>query len=60
MNLLAEVDQPGSLIHNYVTQLSLLLSRRAAGLVSPQARMARFKEEILLRDSKRLSIFFSK
>ncbi|OMP06399.1 hypothetical protein CCACVL1_01594, partial [Corchorus capsularis] len=42
MKLLAEVDQPGSLIDNYVTQLSFVLSRKAAGLVSLQARLARF------------------
>ncbi|KAG6764928.1 hypothetical protein POTOM_032417 [Populus tomentosa] len=40
MKLLAEVDQPGSLIDNYVTQLSFVLSRKAAGLVSLQARLA--------------------
>lgn len=46
MNLLAEVDQPGSLIDNYVTQLSFLLSRKAAGLVSLQARLARFQHRL--------------
>ncbi|GMN62401.1 hypothetical protein TIFTF001_031476 [Ficus carica] len=45
MKLLAEVDQPGSLIDNYVTQLSFVLSRKAAGLVSLQARLASFKQE---------------
>ncbi|GAB2227464.1 hypothetical protein Droror1_Dr00009286 [Drosera rotundifolia] len=54
MKLLAEVDQPGSLIDNYVTQLSFVLSRKAAGLVSLQARLARFQhrlkeQEILTR-----------
>ncbi|KAK4372590.1 hypothetical protein RND71_007974 [Anisodus tanguticus] len=43
MKLLAEVDQPGSLIDNYVTQLSFVLSRKAASLVSLQARLARFQ-----------------
>ncbi|KAL6897754.1 hypothetical protein ACP4OV_006713 [Aristida adscensionis] len=46
MNLLAEVDQPGSLIDSYVTQLSFLLSRKAAGLVSLQARLARFQHRL--------------
>ncbi|XP_072975038.1 kinesin-like protein KIN-13A [Typha angustifolia] len=46
MNLLAEVDQPGSLIDNYVTQLSFVLSRKAAGLVSLQARLARFQHRL--------------
>ncbi|KAK1417782.1 hypothetical protein QVD17_26916 [Tagetes erecta] len=32
MKLLAEVDKPGSLIDNYVTQLSFVLSRKAASL----------------------------
>ncbi|VAH02425.1 unnamed protein product [Triticum turgidum subsp. durum] len=46
MNLLAEVDQPGSLIDDYVTQLSFLLSRKAAGLVSLQARLSRFQQRL--------------
>ncbi|KAG6575068.1 Kinesin-like protein KIN-13A [Cucurbita argyrosperma subsp. argyrosperma] len=54
MKLLAEVDQPGSHIESYVTQLSFVLSRKAAGLVSLQARLARFQhrlkeQEILTR-----------
>ncbi|TYI61727.1 hypothetical protein E1A91_D10G194000v1 [Gossypium mustelinum] len=58
MKLLAEVDQPGSLIDNYVTQLSFVLSRKAAGLVSLQARLARFqhrlKEQEILLSRKRV------
>ncbi|XP_074292267.1 kinesin-like protein KIN-13A [Silene latifolia] len=46
MKLLAEVDQPGSLIDNYVSQLSFVLSRKAAGLVSLQARLARFQHRL--------------
>ncbi|KAB5537382.1 hypothetical protein DKX38_014915 [Salix brachista] len=46
MKLLAEVEQPGSLIDNYVTQLSFVLSRKAAGLVSLQARLARFQHRL--------------
>ncbi|XP_017649557.1 kinesin-like protein KIN-13A [Gossypium arboreum] len=46
MKLLAEVDQPGSRIDNYVTQLSFVLSRKAAGLVSLQARLARFQHRL--------------
>lgn len=46
MKLLAEVDQPGSLIDNYVAQLSFVLSRKAAGLVSLQARLARFQHRL--------------
>ncbi|GAU11175.1 hypothetical protein TSUD_197990, partial [Trifolium subterraneum] len=46
MKLLAEVDQPGSLIDNYVTQLSLVLSRKAASLASLQARLTRFQHRL--------------
>ncbi|KAL6615161.1 hypothetical protein ACP70R_037431 [Stipagrostis hirtigluma subsp. patula] len=46
MNLLAEVDQPGSFIDNYVAQLNFLLSRKASGLVSLQARLARFQQRL--------------
>ncbi|KAI0504278.1 hypothetical protein KFK09_015230 [Dendrobium nobile] len=46
MNLLEEVDRPGSQIDNYVSQLSFLLSRKAAGLVSLQARLARFQHRL--------------
>ncbi|WMV31468.1 hypothetical protein MTR67_024853 [Solanum verrucosum] len=46
MKLLAEVDQPGSLIDNYVTQLSYVLSRKAASLVSLQARLSRFQHRL--------------
>ncbi|CAK8563699.1 unnamed protein product [Lathyrus sativus] len=46
MKLLAEVDQPGSLIDNYVSQLSFLLSRKEASLVSLQARLARFQHRL--------------
>ncbi|KAI4372490.1 hypothetical protein MLD38_010712 [Melastoma candidum] len=46
MKLLAEVDQPGSLVDNYVTQLNFVLSRKAASLVSLQARLARFQQRL--------------
>lgn len=46
MKLLAEVDQPGSLIDSYVTQLSFVLSRKAASLISLQARLARFQHRL--------------
>lgn len=54
MKLLAEVDQPGSRIDRYVSQLNYVLSRKAAGIVNLQARLARFQrhlkeQEILTR-----------
>ncbi|XP_039057773.1 kinesin-like protein KIN-13A [Hibiscus syriacus] len=56
MKLLAEADQPGSQIDSYVTKLSFVLSRKAASLVSLQARLARFqhrlKEEEILNPKR--------
>ncbi|KAE8734169.1 Kinesin-like protein KIF2A [Hibiscus syriacus] len=56
MKLLAEVDQPGSQVDSYVTKLSFVLSRKAASLVSLQARLARFqhrlKEEEILNQKR--------
>ncbi|XP_010548988.1 PREDICTED: kinesin-like protein KIN-13A [Tarenaya hassleriana] len=46
MKLLAEVERPGSMIDDYVTQLSFVLSRKAAGLVSLQSRLARFQHRL--------------
>ncbi|XP_073054509.1 kinesin-like protein KIN-13A [Primulina eburnea] len=46
MKLLAEVDQPGSHIDNYVTRLNFVLSSKAASLVSLQARLARFQHRL--------------
>ncbi|KAI3855185.1 hypothetical protein MKW92_036365 [Papaver armeniacum] len=46
MKLLDDVSQPGSLIDNYVSQLSYVLSRKAASLVSLQARLARFQHRL--------------
>ncbi|XP_047330944.1 kinesin-like protein KIN-13A [Impatiens glandulifera] len=46
MKLLGEVEKPGSQIDNYVSQLSFVLSRKAAGLVSLQARLARFQHRL--------------
>nr|KAJ0216878.1 hypothetical protein LSAT_V11C300141340 [Lactuca sativa] len=46
MKLLAEADKPGSLINNYVTQLSCMLSSKATNLVSLQARLSRFHHHL--------------
>ncbi|KAM7467101.1 hypothetical protein LguiB_014663 [Lonicera macranthoides] len=50
MKLLADVDQPGSMIDNYVSQLSFVLSRKAASLVSLQARLACFQHRLKEQD----------
>nr|KAJ0196452.1 hypothetical protein LSAT_V11C700376060 [Lactuca sativa] len=46
MKLLVEADKPGSLINNYVTQLSCMLSSKATNLVSLQARLSRFHHHL--------------
>lgn len=46
MKLLAEVDQPGSRIDRYVSQLNYVLSRKASGIVNLQARLARFQRHL--------------
>lgn len=50
MKLLTEIDQPGSRIDRYVSQLSFVLSRKAAGLVNLQARLARFQQHLKEQD----------
>ena len=46
MRLLTEMDQPGSRVDRYVSQLSYLLSRKAAGIVNLQTRLARFQRHL--------------
>ncbi|CAK9272839.1 unnamed protein product [Sphagnum jensenii] len=46
MKLLAEVDQPGSRIDHYVSELNYVLSQKAAGIVNLQARLARFQRHL--------------
>ncbi|CAI9289047.1 unnamed protein product [Lactuca saligna] len=43
---LFEANKPGSLINNYVTQLSCMLSSKATNLVSLQARLSRFHHHL--------------
>ncbi|KAH7365804.1 hypothetical protein KP509_18G047500 [Ceratopteris richardii] len=54
MKLLAEVEQPGSQIDVYVSQLSKLLSKKAAGLVNLQAQLAKFQK--LLKEQEIVSL----
>jgi kinesin family protein 2/24 len=46
MRLLTEMDQPGSRVDRYVSQLSYLLSRKAAGIVNLQTQLARFQRHL--------------
>jgi len=63
MKILIEVEQPGSLIDDYVSKLSIVLLRKAASLVSLQARLARFhnrlKEQEILSLKKNMSLRWS-
>ncbi|KAJ4764537.1 Kinesin-like protein [Rhynchospora pubera] len=44
MNLLVQIDQPGSLINRYVAELSSVLSRKAADLASLQEHVMKFQQ----------------
>lgn len=46
MKLLSEADQPDSRIDRYVSQLNYVLSRKAAGIVNLQTRLARFQRHL--------------
>jgi kinesin family protein 2/24 len=52
VNLVAEMDQPGSAVDTYVQSLGEILQRKAAGIAALQAKVAQFQgylreEEIL-------------
>ena len=46
MALLADVDQPGSSVEKYVSDLGKLLSKRAAGISSFQSKLASFESTL--------------
>ncbi|XAR66988.1 Plus-end-directed kinesin ATPase [Bertholletia excelsa] len=48
MNLLVEVDQPGSQLDDYIARLNAILSQKAAGILQLQTRLAHFQR--LLKD----------
>jgi kinesin family protein 2/24 len=60
MKILTEFEQLGSLVDDYVSQLSIVLSRKAASLVNLQSRLARFqnrlKEQEILSLKKNTSL----
>ncbi|CAI9266010.1 unnamed protein product [Lactuca saligna] len=57
MKLLAEADKPGSLIKNYMTQLSCMLSSKATNLVFLQAHLSRFHHHLKeILSHKRIAI----
>nr|TKW21625.1 hypothetical protein SEVIR_4G131600v2 [Setaria viridis] len=44
MKLLEEADQPGNQLDEYITRMSFIISKKAAGLMNLQARLARFQQ----------------
>lgn len=46
MNLLTEVDQPGSAIDQYVDKLETILHQKAAGIAALQRKLAGFKNKL--------------
>eukprot|EP00891_Asterochloris_glomerata_P009246 jgi/Astpho2/9246/e_gw1.00138.35.1_t len=46
MNLLGEVDQPGSAIDTYVNKLGAILDQKSAGIKDLQRRLESFKRKL--------------
>jgi kinesin family protein 2/24 len=44
MDLLAEADQPGNQLDEYIAKLNAILSQKAAGIVQLQTRLAQFQK----------------
>lgn len=44
MELLAEADQPGNQLDEYISKLNAILSQKAAGIVQLQTRLAQFQK----------------
>ncbi|KAF8667910.1 hypothetical protein HU200_052538 [Digitaria exilis] len=44
MKLLEEADQPGNQLDEYITKMNFIISKKAAGLMNLQARLARFQQ----------------
>ncbi|KDP33665.1 hypothetical protein JCGZ_07236 [Jatropha curcas] len=46
MNLLAEADQPGNPLDDYISKLNGILSQKAAGILHLQTRLAQFQKRL--------------
>ncbi|CAL9061646.1 unnamed protein product [Musa banksii] len=46
MNLLDEAEEPGNQLDEYVSRLNVILSKKAAGIVSLQAQLAHFRRRL--------------
>lgn len=42
--MLAEADQPGNQLDEYISKLNAILSQKAAGIVQLQTRLAQFQK----------------
>lgn len=46
MKLLAEADQPGNQLDDYISKLNTILSQKAAGILNLQTRLANFQRRL--------------
>ncbi|XP_078176827.1 kinesin-like protein KIN-13B isoform X2 [Carex rostrata] len=46
MKLLEEADQPGNQLDEYISRLNVILSKKAAGIMNLQARLANFQRRL--------------
>lgn len=46
MNLLAEADQPGNRLDDYICKLNAILSEKAAGILQLQTQLAEFQRHL--------------
>ncbi|KAK7389548.1 hypothetical protein VNO78_24689 [Psophocarpus tetragonolobus] len=46
MNLLVEADQPGNQLDDYIANLNVILSQKAAGIMQLQTRLAHFQKRL--------------
>jgi len=46
MNLLAEADQPGNQLDDYISRLNTLLSQKATGIFQLQTQLAQFQRRL--------------
>lgn len=46
MNLLAEADQPGNQLDDYISKLNVILSQKAEGILQLQTQLAQFQRRL--------------
>lgn len=50
MDLLVKADQPGNQLDDYISRLNAILSRKAAGILELQTRLAHFQKRLKEHD----------